>query len=153
MKNNKGFVLTETLVVTVFLVTIFTFIYVSIIPLMGKYEDLISHNSNIDIVYKLYNIRKLMKEDDSKYSMTNYSINQITCSSFANLNYCNKMMDYLELNSYILLFVGDIQSNINNIKTYSQLMYDYIFEYRETKGKVLILLDKDTGEIAHLLYN
>ena len=36
--NRKGFVLAETLVVTVFLMIIFTMIYQNFVPLMGEYE-------------------------------------------------------------------------------------------------------------------
>ena len=70
MKNKKGFVLTETLIVTVFLISIFTFVYVSIIPLLGKYDDLTSRSSNIDIVYKLYYIRNMINNDTNKTTIT-----------------------------------------------------------------------------------
>ena len=36
--NSSGFVLAETLVVTVFLMVIFSMIYASFIPLVGEYE-------------------------------------------------------------------------------------------------------------------
>ena len=36
--NNKGFVLAETLVVTVFLMVLFTMIYSNFYPLIGEYE-------------------------------------------------------------------------------------------------------------------
>ena len=51
MKNKNGFVMTETLVVIVFLVSIFTFVYISIIPLIGKYEDMVYRKSDVDIIY------------------------------------------------------------------------------------------------------
>ena len=40
MKKNStsGFILAETLVVTVFLMTIFTMLYVNFYPLIGEYE-------------------------------------------------------------------------------------------------------------------
>ena len=75
MIDKKGFVLTETLIVIVFLVTIFTFIYVSIVPLMGKYEDMTVRSSDIDIVYidyldllrmNTYNIEKKEAVDPTK---------------------------------------------------------------------------------------
>lgn len=37
--NNKGFVLAETLVVTVFVMAIFTIIYLNFYPLLGKYQQ------------------------------------------------------------------------------------------------------------------
>lgn len=36
--NSSGFVLAETLVVTVFLMVIFSMIYASFLPLIGEYE-------------------------------------------------------------------------------------------------------------------
>ena len=35
--NKKGFVLAETLIVTVFVMTIFTLLYVNFFPLLGEY--------------------------------------------------------------------------------------------------------------------
>ncbi len=89
MKNNKGFVMTETLVVTVFLVTIFTFIYVSIVPLVGKYEDIITREADIDIVYKLYHIRQLVYSDGNRATITNLgnsTYKKITCSNISSAN-------------------------------------------------------------------
>ena len=47
--NKKGFVLTETLVVTIFVLLIFTILYNTAVPLLGRYEEIyyifISHLS------------------------------------------------------------------------------------------------------------
>lgn len=48
--NNKGFVLVETLVVSVFVVTVFTFLYINVIPLVGGYEEEENYDS-IDTKY------------------------------------------------------------------------------------------------------
>lgn len=48
--NNKGFVLVETLVVSVFVVTVFTFLYINVIPLIGSYEEEVNYDS-IDTKY------------------------------------------------------------------------------------------------------
>ena len=45
--NKKGFFMTETLMVIVFVASIFTFIYISIIPLVGKYNDKTKRESDI----------------------------------------------------------------------------------------------------------
>lgn len=155
MKNNKGFVMTETLVVTVFLVSIFTFIYVSIIPLMGRYEDMINREEDIDIVYKLYNIRKLIETDGNKSSIISSGHNTITCNSFSssNRNYCNKLMEYLNLSNYSLVYVNNIFNNLNYIKGISEEMYDYIKKYQKNDNEVLILLDKNRHTIAHLFFD
>jgi len=159
MKDNKGFVMTETLVVTVFLVTIFTFIYVSIIPLMGKYEDMISREKDIEILYKLYHIRKMIFSDPNRESITNTSgdtYKPITCSLFSNPSYCNKMMEYLDLNDYLLVYVDDIYESMNsdpNVGDLSKEIYDYVSKYQLSVGKTLILLNNTNHTIAHLKYD
>ena len=60
MKNKKGFVLMETLVVTIFTLFIFTILYNNIVPLIGKYDEL-SYYNDIDTTYQLYHIKKLIK--------------------------------------------------------------------------------------------
>ena len=153
MKNKKGFVLTETLVVTVFLVTIFTFIYVSIVPLMGKYEDLIHREEDIDIVYKLYTIRKLIFTDANKNVLTASPHNEITCDKFDQSTYCTELMKYLDLNNYLLVYVDDIYENLPYIEGLSEEMYKYISRYENAQGRILILLDLNTHVVAHLLFD
>ena len=157
MKNKKGFVLTETLVVVVFLVTICTFIYVSVVPLMGKYEDLIDRERDIDIVYKLYNIRKLLYDDDNKDTIVQNDIKEITCTDFAKSDYCTKLMEQMELTNYKLIYVKEIYSNLNAIRQIdanlnTTELYRYIRAYQNDEGEDLILLDRDRHTIAHLMY-
>jgi hypothetical protein len=157
--NNKGFVLTETLVVTVFLVTIFTFVYVSIIPLMGDYDDLSYRMSDDDIVYKLYHIRKMINADSHKNTIVSGTFSAITCSGLDNPTECNKLMDYLELRSnntdnYILIFASSVSARLQNFANYTpdtqREMYNYLRKHEDFEGKVLVLLDKKKHTIAHL---
>ena len=165
MKNKNGFVMTETLVVTVFLVTIFTFIYVSIVPLMGKYDDMTFRKSDIDIIYKLYNIRKMINSDNNKSTITANTFKEIKCQDLADQNYCKKMMEMLELSEYdsvqnryydhfILVYADDIHNRLNNFNSLSsdtnKEMYDYILKYEDVSGGVLVLLDKNAHTLAHL---
>ena len=174
MKNNKGFVLTETLVVTVFLVTISTFIYVSIMPLIGTYEDLINRDKDIDIVYKLYNIRKLMYKDKENMSnkLKNKSNMVLRCSDFTEVEYCNELVHQMEIEEFRLVYINDINDeNLNAIRdsvlenirenpddivdtNIGTEMYNYIKEYQNSEGKYLILMDLNPNKhtLAHLLY-
>ena len=52
-KNNKGFVLVETLVVTVFVMAVFSVIYISFYPLAGEYERRESYD-DVDSKYGAY---------------------------------------------------------------------------------------------------
>lgn len=168
MKNNKGFVLTETLVVTVFLVTIFTFIYVSIIPLMGRYEDLISRERDIDVVYKLYNIRKMLSYVNPDLVTKNGFNDNITCDIFEDESYrtyCNKLFEQMEITNYRLIYVDNIYKNLDNIKSVDTELntnefYQYIKAYQKDEGEYLILLDmskdsylnRERHTMAHLLF-
>lgn len=157
MIDKKGFVLTETLIVIVFLVTIFTFIYVSIVPLMGKYEDMTVRSSDIDIVYKLYHIRKMITQDANKDTITGDPFKLITCEDFADSSYCNKLMEYLELDHYLLVYADNVNERLTNFKRIAsdpnQEIYTYILQYKDFRDNVLVLLDKDTHVIAHLAYH
>ena len=162
--NKKGFALTEVLVVVVFLVSIFTFIYISVIPLIGKYENLISTEKDIDIVYKLYHIRKLIMSDENRESITTGNANVIYCSNLASSTLCNKLMEQMDLkvsntNKYLLIYSNVVNTNsISSIRNLSGVdateIADYAEKYRNNiTGKVLFLLDKDKHTIAHLLYD
>ena len=167
MKNKKGFVMTETLVVTVFLVTIFTFIYVSIIPLFGKYEDVTERETDIDIVYKLYHIRKMLYSDPNKSSIitmaTNpttslpYESKELTCDNFTDVTYCNTLMNFLELpnNSYKLVYIHDIFDSIerNEIKKINTDLEKYLKRYEQDEGTYLAIIDLNHHTVAHLYYD
>ncbi len=152
MKNKKGFVLTETLVVTVFLVTIFTFVYVSIIPLFGKYEVMAYRDADIDIVYKLYNIRKMISNDDNNSTIASNTFKRITCSDLNDTTYCNKLIEYLELNNYILVYADNIQNRLTNFSNLNTEMHKYVSKYKDFNGGVLVLLDQNRHTIAHLSF-
>lgn len=152
MKNKKGFVLTETLVVTVFLVTIFTFVYVSIIPLFGKYEDMAYRDADIDIVYKLYNIRKMISNDDNNATIASNTFKRITCSDLNDTTSCNKLIEYLELNNYILVYADNIQNRLTDFSNLNTEMHKYVSKYKDFNGRVLVLLDQNRHTIAHLSF-
>ena len=95
--NKKGFALTETLVVVVFLVTIFTFVYVSIIPLIGEYENMLDVEKDIDNIYKLSRIRSIIMSDANRNEVTSLPVNKIECSDLGYATFCEKVLEQLEL--------------------------------------------------------
>ena len=58
--NKKGFVLAETLVVAVFMATIFTIIYVNFYPLIGEYEKREFYD-DLDSKYDIYWFKRLVQ--------------------------------------------------------------------------------------------
>ena len=61
--NNKGFVLVETLIVTVFVVAIFTIVYTNFYPLIGEYDRRENYD-DVDSVYGAYWVKKMIQESD-----------------------------------------------------------------------------------------
>ena len=59
--NNKGFILAETLVVTVFLMVIFTMLYTNYYPLMGEYQKRENYD-DVDGKYVAYWMKKLIED-------------------------------------------------------------------------------------------
>ena len=148
--NKKGFVLTETIIVTVFIVTIFTFVFSSVFPLIGTYEDLAEREENIDILYKLYNIRKMINNDSSKNDLLKEDYKELTCSDFDNTEVCEKLMEYLELDSYELVYANGINDNYEILKNINDEIGTYLATYEEENNRTLILLDKINHTIGDI---
>lgn len=157
--NCKGFVLLETLIVAVFIIGIFTFLYSSVIPLLGTYEDLTNKN-NIDIVYKLYHIRKLLYEDDNYSEIVSNLYDEVTCSDFYNSSKCLELINsnYLDLNEgYQIIYASKIKTNASqkdNVKNIiaSETFKKYIDNYSDDKDTIILLYDNKTDSVAHLAF-
>ncbi len=61
--NNKGFVLAETLVVTVFVMLIFTIIYANFYPILGKYQER-EYFDDIDSKYDTYWLKRFFQDEN-----------------------------------------------------------------------------------------
>ena len=90
--NKQGFVLVETLVVIIFVLLIFTILYNSAVPLLGKYQQL-SYYDDLDTTYDLYHIRKLVENDTNFETIMNknYAILQCANGTIANYATCDNL--------------------------------------------------------------
>ena len=87
--NKKGFVLVETLIVTVFVVTLFIVIYQTSIPAMGEYMQLNKYD-DIDSVY--YN--NLYKQMLTRYGDLTYVDNYLTTHTYLDISDCSNSNIY-----------------------------------------------------------
>lgn len=71
-KNQKGFVLAETLIVTVFVMYIFTLIYSNFYPLIGEYEKREDYDT-LDGKYAMFWIKSII--ESSSYHLDSDAIN------------------------------------------------------------------------------
>ena len=92
--NKKGFVLTETLVVTIFVLLIFTILYNTSVPLLGRYEE-ISYYDEINVTYDLYQYRKLLESDQNFANILTNKYKKLTCNDFLDIIACDNLDDLI----------------------------------------------------------
>lgn len=76
--NNGGFVLVETLIVTVFVMSIFSILYNNFYPLMGEYEKREVYDE-VDAKYATYWIKRLI--EDPQVTFTTNNLNALDASN------------------------------------------------------------------------
>ena len=74
--NNQGFALVETLIVSVFVLGIFTLVYVNYYPLIGEYEKRENYDA-IESVYKTNTLKKFIESNGLNFNGSNGSYKYI----------------------------------------------------------------------------
>ncbi len=135
--NNKGFVLVESIVTSVFVLGLFTFIIANILPLIANYDKEVYYDS-IDSIYDAHLIRKMiLKNPDQRIANLvsfpdgkDYYIFDSTdiCIYLANSNYCKKLLsrDYLDVSKIILTNYTISDSFVASSKGFDRLTREYI---------------------------
>lgn len=114
--NNNGFVLVETLIVTVFVMTIFAVLYNNFTPIMGEYEKREFYD-DIDGKYAAYWFKILIEKDDYSIPTTVGSSPWYTEFQCGNLvdgvkqNLCNELSGRLGVQKIYIT-----QYNLSNFK-------------------------------------
>ena len=89
--NSKGFVLAETLVVTVFLMAIFGLIYTSFYPLIGEYEKRETYD-DVDGKYAAYWVKRLIEDSSYQINPTSETGNFFNTYKFVRFE-CSDMQE------------------------------------------------------------
>ena len=92
--NKKGFILVETLIVTVFVVTMFIVIYQASVPILGDLEQY-NRFEDIDIIYSANMYKQML----SRYGDFTYINSKITNDTYLDISDCNDSRIY-KSNSY-----------------------------------------------------
>ncbi|MBQ6476868.1 MAG: hypothetical protein IJI43_00285 [Bacilli bacterium] len=131
--NNKGFVLVETLIVTVFIMTIFTIIYMNFYPQIAEYQRREFYD-DIDSKYDIYWFKRMVENDKmiTNATFTNMNNNLKTnaiyvfngsddngkpnCTEIANATYRNQCNKYVSMTGIIKLYLtyyhlGEVDSS------------------------------------------
>lgn len=106
--NNKGFALVETLIVSVFVVSLFLIVFSNFYPLMAEYEKRENYD-DIDSVYAAYWIKKLVED---KTDVTNSK------TPFKKVDVLNKILTSDDLCHYF-----DVNGVAENYQEWQQKCY------------------------------
>lgn len=117
--NKKGFVLAEAIVVGIFVLSLFTFLFTNIIPLIGEYEANEKYDT-IDGVYNANLVRSMIMNDNNAISVL--QLNGQPYKYYSATGLCNA----LNYKNMCLKLVGKDYLNIKNV---------YITWYRTEKIK------------------
>ena len=126
--NNRGFMLTETLIVSTFLVTTLLFIYIQFNNITKTYEKSFKYNT-VNSLYSLNNLKNYILNDGVDNLKNRASenifvlINDCSSDYFAYTNYCSKLIDSLNIKTALLIY-NDV--DIDATSGLDQTIIDFI---------------------------
>lgn len=105
--TNKGFVLVETLITAVFVMAIFSVIYVNFYPIMAEYEKRESFD-DVDSKYSVYWIKRIIQSSSVSFEngiskdISDNKYHQFQCSDIdendkTTVRYCNDLINLLDI--------------------------------------------------------
>ena len=177
--NRKGFVMTETLVVAVFIMGIFGIMYNNYYPLIGEYERREVFD-DVDSKYGAFWVKRFMQHSSynftaaMKTAITNNGYTMFSCNNINNdyrKTMCNKLLKELEVRDYgsqpkIYVTAYNLERFKEYVKadtdyaTYSGGFADYVNflpEYRVAslngaKYRVLIEFERNKNGVDYTTY-
>ena len=148
--KNKGFVLSETLVVTIFVMIIFTLLYTSTVPLLGRYKEL-SYYDDLDTTYDLYSIKKMIVNDANFSTIKSNNYTKLECfnNTIADSNKCNKLFQSLNIDSLdeVIFIKKDQKQSVINDNDISLTVKEYL-EYIDVDSDILVL--QNDGYVSYI---
>ena len=148
-RGNKGFVLLETLIVTVFISSVLIFLFVQFNSLNKKYEESNIYN-NVEDLYALNNIYSYIKDDTDLYEKIENTDTYIDISSCEDATYgdfCKELLrkENIEVllampnkfnKKYFIDLDDDLISFIDRINPTGNEKYRLVakFNYKTTKN-------------------
>ena len=128
LKNNKGFMLAETLLVTTFIAGVLIYLYIQFTNLNKNYDDSYNYNT-VEDLYALYDVVEFINSDEYAIS---YIENNITeqkyidisnCSLFTDSVLCKKLLSLENINE---IFITTNTVPKANITDYTSGLMNFI---------------------------
>lgn len=142
--NNKGFVLVETIVTSVFVLGLFTFLVANIVPLVGDYQKAANYDS-IESIYDAHTIRKMLLYSSDEKLAHLFSFNNVEkrfyyfdgdeiCSFVTNVNHCKKLLSrsFLDVREIIITDYAISDAFIDYAKkNFDRALREYIAQMQQ----------------------
>ena len=125
-KNNKGFVLAEAIIVSVFVLGMFTYLAMNVIPLISRYERVVNYDNPQEIY-----LANTLYEEMVELETSNNVQNKITMSINNNVLKCND------------------SGSVNNTCTGSSNFYEGLGKALKIKAIYTYDTGKDCGDIEN----
>lgn len=103
--NSSGFALAETLVVTVFLMAIFSMIYANFLPLVGEYEKREDYDS-VDGKYSVYWLKRMI--EDASYDIPSSKASTFSTNQYVRFE-CSDILEDSEKQEFCINLVKNLQ--------------------------------------------
>ncbi len=171
--SNKGFVLVETIVAAVFVLSFFSFLIANLLPMVGEYEKVLDYDS-IESKYDAHLIRKMILKDNSCRTKNLITLSEDgyyefdgtdICLYLENVNYCKKLLseDYLDVKKIIVTRynTSDIKNKSDKFNRLIKEYIDYLPKYESTidigqyfyQRRLIILFNNNRITNIELLIN
>ena len=170
--NNKGFALAEILVVTVFVMIIFSIIYTNFYPIMAEYERRESYD-DVDGKYAAYWFKKIIEDDPALRSTITTTLGasefyQFSCINLIDgnktlcANLANEYGVAIDVHSVPQIYIT--KSNLTSFKSYVDLNHAtfssgfseyiaYLPKYESSSGyRIIIELHRTKDENDYYAY-
>lgn len=122
-KNNKGFVLAEAIIVSVFVLGMFTYLAMNVIPLISRYERVVNYDNpqEIYLANTLYEEMVELETSNNVQSSISMSINNnvLECNDSANITCTGSSNFYEELGKALKIKAIYTYDTTNNCESES----------------------------------
>lgn len=162
MKNNiKGFILIETLIVSVFILTTLVFLFVQFQKIDTNYNRTFKYNTT-DNLYAIYNIKQYLVENglntlSTALIVNNYKYIDITnCPSayLTNTNYCLSLYATLKIKTIIFTKqdITTLIADLDNISAITEDTKDFVryIQFNNETAKYRLIVEFTDGTFGTL---
>ena len=106
-KNNRGFMLAETLLVTTFVAGVLIYLYIQFISLSKNYHDSYNYNT-VEDIYALSDVVEFINSDTDALNYIETNIEELkfidisNCSLFTESDICTKLLSLENINEIFI---------------------------------------------------